>query len=196
MGPMSASELTPSQQHSLITLARESIHYGFSAHRPLEPALALLPSALSRVAASFVTLHKAGDLRGCIGTLEAYQPLATDVAAHAYAAAFDDPRFGAVTAGEFDELQLSVSILSAAQELRFENEEGLLRLLRPGLDGLILQEQDHRATFLPSVWASLPEPEHFLGQLKRKADLPEDYWSHTLRVWRYTTQILEQEPGA
>lgn len=140
------------------------------------------------MAATFVTLKRHGELRGCIGTLEAHQPLLLDVAEHAFAAAFRDPRFEPVTERELDELELSISVLGEPEEIRFADEQDLLKQLRPHDDGLILQEGSRRGTFLPSVWDSLPDPPEFLAHLKLKAGLPSDYWSGSLRVWRYTTE--------
>lgn len=141
--------------------------------------------------ACFVTLHRHGELRGCIGSLQAYRPLVQDVVENAYAAAFRDPRFAPLSASELDGLELHISVLSAPQPLVFDDEADLLRQLRPGVDGLIIEETPHRATFLPSVWDSLPEKRDFLRQLKLKAGLPADYWSERLSAWRYTTQSFE-----
>jgi AmmeMemoRadiSam system protein A len=143
---------------------------------------------LRALRASFVTLQIGGVLRGCIGTLEAVRPLVSDVAYNAYAAAFRDPRFSPLRHDEFARLDIHISILSPAQPIEFQSEQDLLRQLRPGVDGLILEEGYHRGTFLPSVWESLPEAPEFLRHLKLKAGLPFDYWSDTLKVQRYTTE--------
>jgi len=129
-------------------------------------------------------------LRGCIGTLEPQWALVLDVAKNARAAAFEDPRFPALTWPEFDRLEAHVSVLSMPEPMQFESEEDLLAQLRPGVDGLILEESFYRGTFLPAVWESLAEPQEFLRHLKQKAGLHPDYWSDTIKVQRYTTESI------
>ena len=157
------------------------------------PELERLPDHISvlRVPrATFVTLHVDAQLHGCIGTLEARRPLVEDVAHNARAAAFEDPRFPALTAPEFERLQIHISVLGVPEPIQFDSEEGLLRQLRPHVDGLILEAGPHRGTFLPAVWDELPAPQDFLRHLKRKAGLPADYWSRDLRVRRYTVESI------
>jgi AmmeMemoRadiSam system protein A len=156
--------------------------------RPKEAAK--LPAELMEERATFVTLTIGGRLRGCIGMLEAYRSLAEDVAENAHAAAFEDPRFDPLTKKEFEKLEIHISVLSPPEELTFSSEEDVLRQIRPGTDGLILQEGFRRGTFLPSVWEELPAKELFWAHLKRKAGLPANYWSDTLRVFRYTTEYF------
>jgi AmmeMemoRadiSam system protein A len=143
---------------------------------------------LKAVRASFVTLQKHGQLRGCIGHLEAVQPLVVDVAENAFAAAFRDPRFPPLTEAEWPEVDLHLSLLTAPERIDFDDERALLAQLRPGEDGLILQDGPNRGTFLPSVWESLPEPEDFLLHLKRKAGLAANHWSDTIECYRYRTE--------
>lgn len=138
--------------------------------------------------AVFVTLHKHGALRGCIGSLEARRPLREDVEKNARSAAFLDPRFTPLSLRELDDVEVEVSLLSPAEPLRFKDEADLLRQMRPGVDGLILEQGPHRGTFLPQVWDQLPAPADFLAHLKRKAGLPADFWSADLRVSRYTVR--------
>ncbi|HDL77837.1 MAG TPA: AmmeMemoRadiSam system protein A, partial [Lentisphaerae bacterium] len=101
-----------------------------------------------------------------------------------------DPRFPPLTASELPELDLHISILSPLQPMSFSSETELLRQLRPGVDGILLADGVHQGTFLPSVWESLPDPELFLKHLKMKAGLPPDYWSDTIRAWRYTVESI------
>ena len=178
------------EKHLLLTVAKDAILHGLEQGRSIKLDLAKFPATLTQAGASFVTLEKQGSLRGCIGTLQAYQPLAQDVADHAYAAAFDDPRFHRIEATEIQEVDIHISILSTAEEIKFSSEQDLLSKIRPGVDGLILEDGVHRGTFLPSVWTSLPKPVDFLNQLKQKAGLPTDYWSDTIRVSRYTTVAI------
>lgn len=169
----------------LLAVARESIRHGLQHQEAWTPDLHSEPLALRMPRATFVTLKRNGQLRGCIGTLEAHRPLVEDVAANAYAAAFEDPRFPPLTAPEFEELDIHISILTPPEPLPVRDEADLRAQLRPGRDGLILREGPHRATFLPAVWDDLPEPAAFLSHLKRKAGLAPDYWSPTLQFWRY-----------
>ncbi len=182
---------SPQQRATLLAVARASIEHGLEHQR----ALAVEPdtyddAALAEHRACFVTLKRHGQLRGCIGTLRAYQPLLVDVAERAYAAAFRDPRFSPVTRAEWSQpgFEISVSVLSPAEPMSARDEADALRQLRPGVDGLILSEGPHRGTFLPSVWEQLPEPREFLEQLKRKAGLPRGYWSERVSLSRYTSE--------
>jgi AmmeMemoRadiSam system protein A len=121
------------------------------------------PETLRSPRATFVTLEIGGQLRGCIGALAAHQPLVQDVAAHAYAAAFEDPRFPELTGANFRRLDLHLgAVATGTVAVRFRGTS-LLAQLRPGVDGLILQFRSHRATFLPAVWESLPDPYVFLS---------------------------------
>lgn len=139
--------------------------------------------------ATFVTLHDArGDLRGCIGRLEAVRPLGEDVRANARAAAFDDPRFAPLRAHEWAGLQVEVSLLDPARALPVRDEAQALAALRPGIDGVVLEWRRARATFLPQVWSQLPEPREFLAALKRKAGLAADFWAADLRLARYAVR--------
>lgn len=177
----------------LLEIARASIRHGLRHDRALtvNPAEYSTPLCVER--ASFVTLERDGQLRGCIGTLTASQPLAQDVAVHAYAAAFEDPRFPPLRPEELPELAVFISVLSPPESLRFHSEPDLLAQLQPGVDGLILQFRRHRATFLPAVWEQLPEPVQFLTQLKHKAGLPADFWSPELRVERYVAEYFGED---
>ena len=151
--------------------------------------------ALSRPAATFVTLKQRGELRGCIGTLEAFRPLALDVHENAVGAAFRDPRFLPLAAGEFAGTSVEVSLLSDSEILDVADDHDLLPLLRPGQDGLTLAFGRHRATFLPQVWDQFADPREFLRALKRKAGLPADFTSPQIRYSRYVvTKWAETDP--
>ncbi len=141
---------------------------------------------LRELGASFVTLKRNGQLRGCIGSLEARRALVDDVKHNARSAAFLDPRFRPVSLREFDEITVEVSLLSVPEPMAFRDEDDLIAQLRPEVDGLILEVDGHRGTFLPQVWESLPTPREFFTHLKNKAGLPMDFWSDDLRVARYT----------
>jgi AmmeMemoRadiSam system protein A len=180
--------LTATDKQTLLDLARDSIQHGLETGQPLSVKLADYSSALQANGAAFVTLHLQQKLRGCIGSLQAYRPLLVDVAEHAFDAAFKDPRFSPLTRAEFTPLHIHIEVLNPAESMVFSSEQDLLEQLRPGIDGLILSENFHKGTFLPTVWESLPSPRHFLNHLKQKAGLPEHYWSDSIQVERYTTE--------
>ena len=182
---------SPDRQESpgadLLRLARGSIEYGLHHDEPLPVYCDELPGALTELAATFTTLQLEGQLRGCCGTLEAARPLATDVARSAFQAAFRDFRFNPVTRDELHGIRLEVSVLSPLEAISVSDESDLLKRLTPGIDGLVIVESGRRATFLPKVWDSLPEPRLFLAALKSKCGLPKDYWSERLEFLRYST---------
>jgi hypothetical protein len=180
----------PEARGQLLALARASIDHGLAHGRPLQTDTESLPPELCEHRAAFVTLHLAGRLRGCIGSLKARRPLAEDVAANAFSAAFRDPRFAPVTAAVVPRLELEISVLSPPVPMPIHSEADLLAQLRPGVDGLILADLGRSGTFLPSVWTQLPDPHDFLAHLRRKAGLPADHWSATLTVERYTTEAF------
>jgi uncharacterized protein len=140
--------------------------------------------------AVFITLEKNGRLRGCIGHLEATQPLVEDIAENAVAAALHDTRFPPVNADELPDIHLSISILTPPEPMTVADEEDLLQQLRPGIDGLILEEGRRRATFLPSVWEELPDPRNFVRHLKMKAGWSADYWSSGICASRYQSILI------
>ena len=169
----------------LLPLARNAIAAAVGCAEPA-PEGAAAATWLQAPGATFVTLTRDGQLRGCIGSLQAHRSIQADVQANAVAAAMRDPRFAPVTAGELDRIAVEVSLLSAAERLQFSGEAEALAQLRPGIDGLIFECGAARSTFLPQVWSQLPDPADFLAQLKRKAGLPGDFWSDEVRLSRYT----------
>lgn len=177
-------------QCCLIDTATRSIEHGIETGRPLAVDASAYPQPLRIFRASFVTLQIDNALRGCIGNLEASRPLVSDVADNAFSAAFRDPRFSPVSRSEYRQLDIHISVLSTPEAIDFRDEEDLLRRIRPGIDGLILEAHGRRGTFLPSVWDSLPDAASFLGHLKQKAGLSEDFWSDELRMWRYTATSI------
>jgi len=140
---------------------------------------------LQQCGATFVTLTKDGQLRGCIGSLEAARPLAMDVAENALGAAFRDPRFPRLAADEWPRCQVEVSMLSASKRVEFADEADLIAQLEPGVDGVILEADGRRATFLPQVWESLPDKRAFLAELVKKAGLPAETRLGRCKVSRY-----------
>lgn len=185
------SNYTVIEKQMLLKTADAAIRFGLAKRGLLPIKLEEYPEKLQLNGASFVTLEIDQKLRGCIGALEAYQPLIQDLVQNSYAAAFRDPRFSPLTIEEYPKVTKQISILSQPSSLSFTSEEDLLRQLRPGIDGLILADQGYRGTFLPAVWDSLPQPKLFLNQLKLKAGLPEDHWSATLKIARYTVEMVK-----
>jgi AmmeMemoRadiSam system protein A len=143
--------------------------------------------------ATFVTLTQHGQLRGCIGSLEAHRPLAEDVRHNAIAAAFRDPRFAPLSVDELEKTAFEVSLLSPAHSIIFNSEADAVTQLRPGIDGVILEHGWHKGTFLPQVWEQLSDPVIFMSHLKNKAGLPENFWSDEIKLSRYTVQKWREE---
>ncbi|OKL54412.1 hypothetical protein BSZ39_04080 [Bowdeniella nasicola] len=144
------------------------------------------PEMPEEVGSSFVTLTIDGKLRGCIGNLRADRPLATDISENARAAATRDPRFPPLRPEEFAATDIEVSVLSTPEPMPATTRAEVIAQLRPGIDGVILDDGVHRATFLPQVWEQLPEPNQFLTHLLAKAGLEADEWPEDMRVSTYT----------
>jgi hypothetical protein len=187
-----AAGLSPEQGLALVQLARASLHEATGAPREPIPGL----KSFQGPGAAFVTLTKQGQLRGCIGSLQAARPLADDVRANAMAAALQDPRFSPVTAAEAPGLQVEVSVLTEARPLSFANESHAIWQLQPGIDGVIFECEERgrafRSTYLPQVWEQIPQPRAFLAHLKVKAGLPFDFWSPQVRVSVYQVQKFSE----
>lgn len=183
--------ISPDHGRDLIDLAWRAIRHGLEHGRALGVADERYPARLQVTQASFVTLEQGRELRGCIGSIEAHRPLVSDVAANAYGAAFCDPRFAPLRAAELADLHIRISILRPSSPIPFSSEPDLIMQLRPGIDGLILQQGPNRATFLPSVWGSLPDPAEFLRELKHKAGIAAACAEHAVSAWRYTVDSFE-----
>lgn len=178
--------LNESDIEQLRRTAWDAIEFGVcNSHRGLRVKPGEYSPALQSRAASFVTLRDGEALRGCMGNLSAETSLVEDVAKNANNAAFHDPRFDPVRPEEVERLNLKLSVLSKPEPFPVDSEADLLSRLQPGADGIILKESGRRATFLPSVWEMVSTPAEFIAQLKRKAGLPEDYWSDTIEIQRY-----------
>lgn len=182
--------LTKPQQNVLLNLAWQSIAHGIKTGKPLSVDCSTYPPELARPRATFVILAYQQQARGCIGNLDPIRPLAEDVSENAFAAAFCDRHFPTVTYAELDELTIHIDLLSALEPLDFSSELDLIGQLRPHIDGLVLRDGSHHASFLPSNWHNLPGPMQFLQHLKQKAGLPPAYWSKTIKAQRFTTQRL------
>ncbi|WP_129776341.1 AmmeMemoRadiSam system protein A [Peristeroidobacter soli] len=180
--------LSPAQRAELLSLARTSIEASLPTGERVPYDALPLHADLTQPGSSFVTLRVGEDLRGCCGTIEATHPLHVDVWNNAYASAFADPRFPAITPAEWRDTGIEISVLSEPERCNARSEAELLEVLRPGIDGVILQSGARRSTFLPAVWEQLPEPRDFLRHLKLKAGWPADFWLSDMQVWLYTTE--------
>ncbi len=180
----------PAIQQKLLTLARNAIYSRVCTGKKFTADDTDYPLGLRQKGCCFVTLHKQGKLRGCIGALEPYTSLIQDIANHAQAAAVDDPRFPAVSESELGQLDIEISILTPQEPLTARSEADLLNQLTPNKDGLTIDDGFHRATFLPSVWEQLPEKADFLLHLKRKAGMRDQDWPDNIRCWRYHTIMI------
>jgi AmmeMemoRadiSam system protein B/AmmeMemoRadiSam system protein A len=193
--PVSASEPTEAmlRRHGpmMLGIARQAIAQRLQGHPFSLPSP--LPPVLQEPGASFVTLKKQGNLRGCVGSLAAWRPLAEDIADNALKAAFHDPRFAPLASEEWAGLDLSLSILTPSEPMTFADEDDLLAQLRPRIDGLIIEDGPHRALFLPAVWDMVPNPADFLGHLKQKAGMAPHHWSKTFTARRFLAVEISEE---
>ena len=169
-------KLTLEEQRTLLRMAREAMEWGVKGNKlpPLNES-SLTPH-LREQGASFITLTIRGQLRGCIGALEAHQPLATDVREHAIAAALEDPRFPPVREDELNRIQIEVSRLTRPVPLEYQDATDLLSKIRPHVDGVILRDGFRRATFLPQVWEKIPDPAEFMENLCYKMGVRDNAW--------------------
>jgi len=187
--------LSETDRLTLLRIAREAVIAAAATHQP-PPMLDLeaLSPALREPRASFVTLTDAdGELRGCIGGLEARLPLALDVQEHAAGSALNDPRFPPVTPNEVPTLHIEVSALTPPEPVPHRTPEELLAALHPNVDGVILRSGQRRATFLPQVWEKVPDPVRFLEMLSEKMGASHSAWrSPAVEAWRYRVEIFEE----
>ncbi|MHB1311173.1 MAG: AmmeMemoRadiSam system protein A [Gemmatimonadaceae bacterium] len=180
--------MTPDQGRILLELARAAIAQAFGGPKVKRPAH---DGWLDAPAAVFVTLHRQGELRGCIGSLEAHHSLFHEVLDKARAAAFEDTRMIPVRAEELPELDIEISVLHPLEPIAVDSQDELLRQLRPGVDGLVLRSREGSALFLPSVWKELPDRIAFVRHLMQKARLTR--WPADMRAYRFTTDVVSPE---
>jgi uncharacterized protein len=183
------TELNETEQNILLTIARQALENAVHSKPLPQIKLDALPPALQEPGASFVTLTIDGNLRGCIGALDPYQPLAIDVQEHAVAAALQDYRFPRVRPAELEHINIEVSALTPRDRLAYKDPQDLVTKLRPHIDGVILQDGLCKATFLPQVWDKVPDPEEFLSHLCMKMGASGDLWrKKKLDVFIYQVQ--------
>jgi AmmeMemoRadiSam system protein A len=173
---MTEDKLTTEEKQTLLHLARQALELGVRGQKLPPLDLGSMPPRLREQGASFVTLTVHGNLRGCIGALEPYQPLADDVREHAISAALQDYRFSRVSPEELSQIEVEVSRLTIPVLLEYNSPEDLLSKLRPEIDGVLLRDDVRRATFLPQVWEKIPDPAEFLDNLCYKMGAPPDLW--------------------
>lgn len=177
----------------LLKLARRAIQNYLQHKTILAVSEEDLDKELKEERAVFVTLTENGELRGCIGNLEAEKPLYLAIIENSLAAAFCDPRFLPLKPEELDKIKIEISILTPLKEIFFDQPEDLISYLKNKKPGLWLVQNNHNATFLPQVWEELPEPEDFLKHLSLKAGLNPDGWRlPTTRFYEYEAQIIKE----
>lgn len=183
---------THTEKNWLLNLARQTLQAAVN-QRSL-PGLESAPPKLLQPGAAFVTLSLRGALRGCVGSLEAYRPLAEDVREHTLDAALYDYRFAALSPAEEPQARIEISVLTPPQPLTYASPRELLQQLRPGVDGVTLRDGARRATFLPQVWQQLPQPRLFLQHLCEKMGVAGSTWeSKPLQVFVYQVEAFEEE---
>lgn len=187
--PSLLDELTDDEMGVLVSVAERAVRSAVLERRTWWPDPADVPANLRRPAAAFVTLRLHGNLRGCIGTFDAFEPLVMTVASRARAAALRDPRFAPVMPDEVGALEVEVSVLGAPEPMPVRSFAELRTEVRPGVDGLVVTAGLHRATLLPAVWHDLPDVDEFLGALWRKAGLEREEWPRGIEVARYAARL-------
>ncbi len=186
--------LTENEKKCLLVVARTAVEAAVRKQPLPDLHMAQVSPRLQADGVSFVTITKQKRLRGCIGALQAYQPLILDVQEHAAAAATEDYRFHPVQENELNDLHIEVSVLTSPVLLEYADAQDLINKLRPGVDGVILQDESRRATFLPQVWEQLPEPSEFLSHLCQKMGASASLWkSHPLKVFIYQVEEFHEE---
>lgn len=188
-----SENLTSSERSYLLKVARSSIELKLKGE-DLPPISAdNTPVRLLEPGVTFVTLTINGILRGCVGALEAYQPLIEDVREHAIAAALHDYRFPSLTIRELSEVKIEISRLTKPKKINYSKPEELINLIHPGIDGVIVQDGIRRATFLPQVWEKLPEPSNFLSHLCEKMGSNSNLWKYkNLLVYTYQVEMFHE----
>ena len=188
------NEYSEREKKMLLELARKSIEYFLERRELMRVDENKIPEKLKEKGACFVTLEKNGMLRGCIGSLHAYEPLYLDVVKNAVAAAFYDTRFMPVSKDELKDIEIEISILTEPERVEYKDVEDLMKKIKPKKDGLIIKLGQRSATFLPQVWEQLPSKEDFLSHLCMKAGLSKDEWKKgRLEVYKYNVLSFKEK---
>ena len=174
-----------------IEVCKTSIHSRFYKEPlPTPDDFEDIPAVMTENGACFVTLEINGELRGCIGSIVAHQPLIQDLIKNAHNSAFSDPRFNPLTSQEFEKISISISLLSAPVKMKFKDETELLNKITPFVDGLIIKDGGYQAVYLPSVWEQLPSKTMFLNSLKMKAGMTPEHFSKTFEAYKFKTEYI------
>jgi AmmeMemoRadiSam system protein A len=180
------------ERQQMLSAAKQSIKHGINRGTRIEINHLHYAKVLLDLGACFVTIKTGGLLRGCIGSLTAKEPLIDNLTYNAYSSAFHDPRFLPLNREEYAVMDIEISILSVAALIQCSSESELIDQLTPNIDGLTLRDGEQSATFLPSVWSQLVEPDNFVMELKRKAGFSDQYWSDTITAEKFTVQSITQ----
>lgn len=191
---MEQNTLSTEDRQILIKIARDAVEAAATGRRMPILEIRKYSNDLQTTGASFVTLTMGGRLRGCIGALEARQPLVLDVQEHAAAAAVEDYRFQSVRPEEVSRLHIEISRLTPPVKLDYLDPSELPGILKPGVDGVIISDGRRRATFLPQVWEQLSQVDVFMAHLCQKMGAPDDLWKvKNLDIWTYQVEAFEEE---
>ena len=185
---MPHTSFTNEEKQQLLDLAYTAIKSRFDPRTALKP---IEEPWMAPLRATFVTLKMNGVLRGCIGSINPVRSVLEDIWHNAQAAAFQDPRFPPLSENEIEKISIELSVLTEVQALSVATETELLQVIRPGVDGLIIEDGHRKATFLPSVWEQLPDAQQFLNQLRLKAGMPDGYWTETLQCSIYQAEKIQ-----
>jgi AmmeMemoRadiSam system protein A len=191
--PEESNDLVHRFGRTLLEAARAGVEHAVRTGGVLDFDLEGSATELRAPAATFVSLHRGDDLLGCIGSLSPKRPLIVDVVENAAAAVLRDPRCPVLRPGDVPDIRIDISLLTPSEPLEVASEADLIAKLRPGIDGVTLEDHGRRGTFLPVVWESVPDPEDFVYELKRKAGLPTNGWSPSIRVSRYRTVTIRDD---
>ncbi len=184
---------TNDQKHYLLNLARQTLEDYFDKHQKPSVDIKKIDLMLTKPAATFVTLTKKGELRGCIGSLLAKRPLYEDIINNSLLAAFSDSRFPQVEKNELYNIKIEISVLSKALPYQYHDISSLLKAIEPQEHGVIIQNGFNQATFLPQVWEELSNAEQFLSHLCQKAGLNPNQWKKNVEIKTYTVEKISSE---
>jgi AmmeMemoRadiSam system protein A len=186
-------KLTLDEQKTLLRVAREAIEHRVRGEKLSGIQTEAMTPILREQGASLITLTIDGQLRGCIGALEAYQPLVEDVREHAVAAALEDPRFPPLSEDELSRIQIEISRLTRPFPLEYKDADDLISKLRPYIDGVILKDGLRRSTFLPQVWEKISDPSEFMDNLCYKMGAAHHHWRNKhLDVFTYQVEEFHE----
>jgi AmmeMemoRadiSam system protein A len=186
-------KLTLDEQKTLLRVSREAIEHRVRGEKLSGIQTEAMTPILREQGASFITLTIDGQLRGCIGALEAYQPLVEDVREHAVAAALEDPRFPPLSEDELSRIQIEISRLTRPFPLEYKDADDLISKLRPYIDGVILKDGLRRSTFLPQVWEKISDPSEFMDNLCYKMGAAHHHWRNKhLDVFTYQVEEFHE----